>query len=58
MFGIEFNMNMYVFRKTAISNAIFVKGYSESLVAQYAGTSVAMLDKHYARDISYKPIEL
>lgn len=55
--GADFDVNMYTFRKTAISTAVNA-GQPANLVAKRAGTSAKMIEMHYYKDTNLNPIEL
>lgn len=46
--GLPFSLSLYVFRRTAITQAIIENKIPLPILAKIAGTSVDMIDKHYA----------
>lgn len=56
--GLDFNLTLYSFRRSVISHAIFEHNCNESLVADYAGTSLEKIAKHYKRNTTNTVIQL
>lgn len=46
--GLPFQLTLYAFRRTAITHAIIDNKIPLPIIAKMAGTSVDMIDKHYA----------
>lgn len=55
--GIDFDITLYDLRHSSISHAI-ESGASSALVARYAGTSSAMIDRHYLQPTDLRPLAL
>lgn len=52
MLGLEFGLTLNAFRRSAITHTI-ERGEVTPQVAKRAGTSIAMIDKHYYKDMEY-----
>lgn len=50
--GLDFGLTLYAFRRSAISHALD-KGENIAKIAKRAGTSVAMISKHYYKDTEF-----
>lgn len=48
LLGLPFKLTLYAFRRTAITQAIIDNKMPLPIIAKIAGTSVDMIDKHYA----------